>query len=128
MGFPIWKPDGPANPGWPVECDLRYQYGFDAWDPKAGTLYGKRAEFEDFDVAEAIRNLEVRKVILSIVRSIESSNDLVDGYKQVGDQILICPKQDANSGKLTVCWECKWLSKAHKPDCAWQAVRHVHKL
>lgn len=122
----VWE-DGPPNPAWPIECDLRYQYPHGAWDPKAGTLYGKRAEFEDFDVATAIEDGGVRKTILQIVRNIES-HDKVDGFKQVGDRILVCPKNDANAGSLGVCWECKWLTKAHRPGCAWKLVRDVNAL
>lgn len=124
----IWKPDGMADPPWPVECDLRYQYGHDAWDPVNGTLFGKTAEFENFDVAEAIQDLGVRKLLIQLMRNVESNKDLVDGFKQVGSQVLICGKGESNTAILQVCWECKWFKKAHKPGCAWVLVREVNAL
>lgn len=126
--MPAWQPDGMADPPWPVECDLRYQYGHDAWDPAAGTLYGKPAEFEDFDVAAAVQDLGVRKLLIQLMRNVESSKDKVDGFKQVGSQVLICGKGDSNTAILKVCWCCKWLSKAHRPDCPWKAVKDVSAL
>lgn len=125
---PVWSPDGQANPPWPVECDLRYQYGHDAWDPEAKTLFGKPAEFEDFDVSSAIEDLGVRKVFIQMMRNVESCEDKVDGFKQVGRQVLVCGRGESHTAILSVCWECKWLSKAHRPDCAWQAVKDVAGL
>ena len=121
----MWSADGQPDPPWPVECDLRYQYGYDGWDAETGTLFDKPAEFDDFDVAEAIQDLSVRKVFISLMRNVESSKDLVDGFKQVGSQVLICGKGDSNTAILSVCHECKWLSKAHRPDCPWKLVKDV---
>lgn len=126
--MPAWKPDVQADPPWPVECDLRYQYGHDAWDPAARTLFGKQAEFEDFDVAAAVQDLDVRRLIVQMMRNVESCEDLVDGFKQVNDQVLVCGKGDSHTAVLRVCWECKWFTKAHRPDCGWKAVRDVNAL
>lgn len=98
------------------------------YDPVAKTLYGCRVELEDFDVA-AFETYDVLAAIVSGMQTVERCNDEVDGFKQVERQILVCGKTgDSHTAILTVCWNCKWLSKAHKPGCGWAAVRHVNSL
>jgi hypothetical protein len=92
------------------------------YDPQAGTLYGKRLELEDFDV-EAFRDFDT--VVVLGGKLLEVGEDKVDGFKQVGRQLFICPKDDSNTLVLKVCWCCKWLAKVHRPDCPWKAVTDV---
>lgn len=106
------------------QTDVRLQHPGAAWNPEEKTVYGARAEFEDFDPA-SLGEHATRVVFVAAMRYVEFEGDQVDGFKQVGRQILVCPKGTAHAQHLKVCWECKWLSKAHRPDCPWKAVRDV---
>jgi hypothetical protein len=93
----------------------------------AGTVYGSKAEFEGFDVA-ALGDHRTRVVFVRGMRNVEACEDQVDGFKQVGRQILVCGKDVSHTAVMKVCWECRWLSEAHRPDCAWALVREVNAL
>ena len=98
------------------------------YDPVAKTLYGRPAEFEDLDPA-CFEPYATRVIIVTAMRNVEACEDKVDGFKQVGRQLLVCGAGgDSHTQILKVCWECRWLSKAHKPDCAWALVKGIHAL
>jgi hypothetical protein len=110
-----------------LKKDPRLEHPGAAWDPDGKTVYGARAEFEDFDTA-ALGDHATRVVVVQAMQYVEFEGDQVDGFKQVGRRILVCPKGSASTQSLKVCWECRWLAKAHRPDCAWKAVKDVSEL
>lgn len=110
-----------------LKKDPRLELPGAAWIPEEKTVYGASAEFEDFDTV-ALGEHATRVEFVRVMQYVEFEGDQVDGFKQVGRQILVCPKGSAHAQHLKVCWECKWLSKAHRPDCPWKLVRDVNEL
>ena len=97
------------------------------YDPVAKTLYGCPVELEDLDTA-CFSHYDTLVAVVTGMKAVEACEDQVDGFKQVGRQILVCGKGESHTKILKVCWECRWLSKAHRPDCPWKLVRDVCDL
>ncbi len=98
-----------------------------AYDPVAKTLFGVPIQLLDMDVA-ALSHHSVLAVFVSAMHVVENSKDEVDGFAQVGDQVLVCPKDGGNTGVVHLCWRCMWPKKAHSPECPWKAVLDVNAL
>lgn len=97
------------------------------YDSAAGTLYGKKTQFIDLDLA-CFSSPDVRRAFVLAMRKVEACEDQVDGFVQVGRQILVAGQGgDSHTAILMVCWECKWLVLGHRPDCSWQAVLDVSR-
>lgn len=74
------------------------------YDPVAKTLYGRPVVVQDLDVA-CFEPYETRVVIVKAMRDVEACEDKVDGFVQVGRQLLVCGKGESHTQILKVCWE-----------------------
>lgn len=99
----------------------------DGFDADAMTFDGKPVLVKDLDTA-CLKDGAVLTVVRIAMMNVESSGPgRFAGLQQVGEQLLVVGDRDANTVFLRVCWECKWLTKAHRPDCAWKLVRDVNR-
>lgn len=94
------------------------------WDPVAKTLFGKPTILYTLDVA-CFGHYDTLVAVVTAMKAVEACEDQVDGFTQVGRQFIVCGKGEAHTQVLKVCHECRWLSKAHRPDCPWKLVLDV---
>ncbi len=99
---------------------------WDVWNKASRRLYGKPVEGFD-SVSEASSDVRFQIAIQDAMSQVEAStpDGLVECFKQVGGRLLVVGKGDADTVFLKLCWECKWLEKAHNPDCVWAAFLEV---
>lgn len=94
------------------------------YDRQSRTFDGKPVQVQDFDVS-CLEDDSALVVIRLAITNAEITGIPFAGLQQVGDQLLVVGDGDANTVFLRTCWECKWLTKAHRPGCAWKLVRDV---
>jgi hypothetical protein len=110
-----------VRPGWSSGNEFGY-------DRESGTFDGKPVEVLNVDLSCLYDEAVLLVIRMVMTEALAGGGPRFAGLRQVGENLLVVGEGEFSTTFLRVCWDCKWLSKAHRPDCAWKAVRDVSRL